>query len=141
MRFITKRSFGNGRVNSLEEQAALPITSSFEMGSGSISDAVSRIAGDKNYQAQFMEAFKRPVNEQDLLQAIAAYQRTLASFDSTAHGLAYRWNVPIPVASRCGENSSLDQLAGAVAQGGRYSGFSPLRTRAVQITLSVTWER
>ena len=54
---------------------------------------------------------------------------------------AIRRGVPIPVVSRCSENSLLDQLAGAVAQGGWYSGFSPLKRRAVQITLSVTWER
>jgi cytochrome c peroxidase len=52
------------------------------MGSASIGDAVSRIADDKDYQAQFMHAFGRAVNEQDMLSAIAAYERTLASFDS-----------------------------------------------------------
>ena len=77
-----KTQFWDGRVNMLEQQAALPITNPFEMGSDSIADAVSRIAGDKDYQARFMEAFGRPVNEQDILAAIAAYERTLASFDS-----------------------------------------------------------
>jgi cytochrome c peroxidase len=52
------------------------------MGSSSISDAVSRIASDKDYQTQFAQAFGRSVNEQDMLSAIAAYERTLASFDS-----------------------------------------------------------
>jgi cytochrome c peroxidase len=52
------------------------------MGSASIGDAVSRIASDKDYQTQFMQAFGRAVNEQDMLSAIAAYERTLASFDS-----------------------------------------------------------
>jgi cytochrome c peroxidase len=77
-----KTQFWDGRVNTLEDQAALPITNPFEMGSASIRDAVSSIAGDKDYQTQFMEAFGRPVNEQDMLQAIAAYERTLTSFDS-----------------------------------------------------------
>jgi cytochrome c peroxidase len=77
-----KHQFWDGRVETLEEQAALPITNPFEMGSASIGDAVSRIADDKNYQAQFMQAFGRAVNEQDLLSAIAEYERTLASFDS-----------------------------------------------------------
>jgi cytochrome c peroxidase len=77
-----KTQFWDGRVNTLEQQAALPITNPFEMGSESINDAVSRIAGDKDYQARFMEAFARPVSEQDMLSAIAAYERTLASFDS-----------------------------------------------------------
>ena len=78
----SKHQFWDGRVDTLEEQAALPITNPFEMGSSSISDAVSRIASDKNYQTQFMQAFGRSVNEQDMLSAIAAYERTLASFDS-----------------------------------------------------------
>lgn len=77
-----KSQFWDGRVDTLEQQAALPITNALEMGSASIGDAVSRIAGDKDYQAQFMQAFGRGVNEQDMLRAIAAYERTLASFDS-----------------------------------------------------------
>jgi cytochrome c peroxidase len=77
-----KHQFWDGRVDTLEQQAALPITNPFEMGSASIGDAVSRIADDKDYQTQFMQAFGRAVNEHDLLSAIAAYERTLASFDS-----------------------------------------------------------
>jgi cytochrome c peroxidase len=77
-----KHQFWDGRVTTLEQQAALPITNPFEMGSASISDAVSRFASDKEYQSQFMQAFGRAVNEQDMLSAIAAYERTLASFDS-----------------------------------------------------------
>jgi cytochrome c peroxidase len=77
-----KTQFWDGRVNTLEQQAALPITNPSEMGSASIGDAVSRITGAKDYQTQFMQAFGRDVNEQDMLSAIAAYERTLASFDS-----------------------------------------------------------
>jgi cytochrome c peroxidase len=77
-----KAQFWDGRVDTLEQQAALPITNPFEMGSASVGDAVSRIADDKDYQTQFMQAFGRGVNEQDMLSAIAAYERTLASFDS-----------------------------------------------------------
>jgi cytochrome c peroxidase len=77
-----KTQFWDGRVNTVEQQAALPITNPFEMGSPSIADAVSKIAGDNDYQARFMEAFGRSVNEPDMLRAIAAYERTLVSFDS-----------------------------------------------------------
>jgi cytochrome c peroxidase len=77
-----RTQFWDGRVDTLEQQAALPITNPFEMGSSSIADAVSRIAGDKDYQAQFIQAFGRGVNEQDMLRAIATYERTLTSFDS-----------------------------------------------------------
>src|SRR6202051_3912340 len=77
-----KMQFWDGRGDTLEQQAALPITNPFEMGSASIGDAVSRISVDKDYQTQFMQAFGRDVNEQDMLSAIAEYERTLASFDS-----------------------------------------------------------
>jgi cytochrome c peroxidase len=77
-----KHQFWDGRVTTLEQQAALPITNPFEMGSTSIGEAVSRIASDKDYQAQFTQAFGRNVNEQDLLSAISAYEQTLTSFDS-----------------------------------------------------------
>jgi cytochrome c peroxidase len=77
-----KHQFWDGRVNTLEQQAALPITNPFEMGSASVADAVSRIAGDQDYQSRFMQAFAGGVNEQDMLSAIAAYERTLVSFDS-----------------------------------------------------------
>ncbi len=77
-----KTQFWDGRVNTLEQQAALPITNDFEMGSASIGDAVSKIAGDGEYQRQFMQAFGRGVNGQDMLSAIATYERTLVSFDS-----------------------------------------------------------
>jgi cytochrome c peroxidase len=78
----SKTQFWDGRVATLEQQAALPITNPFEMGSASVAEAVSRISGDKDYQARFMQAFGRGVNEEDLLSAIAAYERTLASFDA-----------------------------------------------------------
>lgn len=77
-----KTQFWDGRVDTLEQQAALPITNPIEMGSGSVGDAVSRIADDREYQEQFMQAFGRGMNEQDLLRAIATYERTLVSFDS-----------------------------------------------------------
>ena len=64
-----KHQFWDGRVSTLEQQAALPITNPFEMGSASIGDSVSRIASDKDYQAQFVQAFGRGENEQDMLSA------------------------------------------------------------------------
>jgi len=77
-----KTQFLDGRVTTLEQQAALPIPNPFEMGAASMDAAVAAIAGDKDYQAEFMQAFERGVNEQDLLRAIAAYERTLVSFDA-----------------------------------------------------------
>src|SRR5580658_10081295 len=77
-----RHQFWDGRVRTLEEQAALPIANPAEMGSASLGDAVSRIAGDRDYRTQFVRAFGHGVNAQDMLSAIAAYERTLASFDS-----------------------------------------------------------
>jgi cytochrome c peroxidase len=77
-----KTQFWDGRVMTLEEQAALPITNPFEMGSGSLDEAVAQIARDKDYQAQFRTAFDGDVNADDMLRAIADYERTLFSFDA-----------------------------------------------------------
>ena len=77
-----KAQFWDGRVNTLEEQAALPITNSFEMGQSSLDAAVAKMAGIEEYRRGFLNAFGRPVNGPDLLRAIAAYERTLVSFDS-----------------------------------------------------------
>src|SRR6185295_5993992 len=77
-----KSQFWDGRVMTLEQQAALPITNPFEMGSGTVGEAVVRIGNDKDYRAEFMKAFNRGVDEHDMLRAIAAYERTLVSFDS-----------------------------------------------------------
>lgn len=77
-----KTQFWDGRVDTLEQQAALPITNPFEMGAASVGDAVARIAGDDDYRRQFMQAFGRGANERDTLSAIATYERTLVSFNS-----------------------------------------------------------
>jgi cytochrome c peroxidase len=77
-----KTQFWDGRVNTLEEQAALPITNPFEMGAASTGDAIANIASDADYRRQFTQAFGRDVNEKDMLTAIATYERTLVSFDS-----------------------------------------------------------
>ena len=45
-----KTQFWDGRVDTLEEQAALPITNPFEMGAASVGDAVTNIASDADYR-------------------------------------------------------------------------------------------
>jgi cytochrome c peroxidase len=77
-----KTQFWDGRVNTLEEQAALPIVNPVEMGQPSLQAAVARVAADKGYERAFRSAFGRAPNGPDLLRAIAAYERTQASFDS-----------------------------------------------------------
>jgi cytochrome c peroxidase len=77
-----KAQFWDGRVNTLEEQAALPITNPVEMGQPTLAAAVAQIARIGEYKRAFQKMFGRPVNGTDLVRALAAYERTLASFDS-----------------------------------------------------------
>jgi cytochrome c peroxidase len=77
-----KTQFWDGRVKTLEEQAALPIVNSVEMGQPDLDAAVARIATIAQYQQAFQRAFGRTPNGPDLVRAIASYERALLSFDS-----------------------------------------------------------
>jgi len=77
-----KTQFWDGRVNTLEEQAALPIVNSVEMGHPNLDAAVAQIAGVREYQQAFRAVFGRAPNGPDLLRAIASYERSQLSFDS-----------------------------------------------------------
>jgi cytochrome c peroxidase len=77
-----KAQFWDGRAKTLEDQAAFPIVNSFEMGQPTLDAAVEKIAGIEEYRRAFQKAFGRSVNGTDLVRAIAAYERTLVSFDS-----------------------------------------------------------
>jgi cytochrome c peroxidase len=77
-----KTQFWDGRVNTLEEQAALPIVNSVEMGHPNLDAAVAQIAAVEEYQQAFRAVFSRPPNGADLTRAIASYERTQLSFDS-----------------------------------------------------------
>jgi cytochrome c peroxidase len=77
-----KTQFWDGRVSTLEEQAALPIVNSVEMGHPNLDGAVAQVAAVEEYQQAFRAVFGRPPNGRDLLRAIASYERTQLSFDS-----------------------------------------------------------
>jgi cytochrome c peroxidase len=77
-----KTQFWDGRATNLEDQAALPIVNPLEMGQPTLDAAVTNLAGIEEYRRAFLNAFGRPVNSLDLLRALAAYERTLVSFDS-----------------------------------------------------------
>jgi len=79
---FNKTQFWDGRAATLEQQAAFPITNPVEMGQPTLEAAVAAIAGVAEYQQAFKNVFGRPVNGQNLLRAIAAYERSLVSFDS-----------------------------------------------------------
>jgi cytochrome c peroxidase len=74
--------FWDGRAKTLEDQAALPIVNSMEMGQPSLDAAVKSIAAIPEYAEAFRSVFGRPVNGIDLVRAIASYERTQVSFDS-----------------------------------------------------------
>ena len=74
--------FWDGRAKTLEDQAALPITNPVEMGQPDLEAAVASLAPLPEYQQAFQAVFGRPPNAQDLVRALASYERTLTSFDS-----------------------------------------------------------
>jgi cytochrome c peroxidase len=76
-----KTQFWDGRVKTLEEQAALPIVNAVEMGHPNLDAAVAQIASVEEYRQAFQRVFGRPPNGPDLLRAIASYERTQLSFD------------------------------------------------------------
>src|SRR5271154_6151752 len=77
-----KAQFWDGRSTTLEQQAALPIVNSVEMGQPSMDSAVARMGEIPDYDRRFRSIFGRPPNGPDLTSAIASYERTLVSFDS-----------------------------------------------------------
>jgi len=77
-----KTQFWDGRVNTLEEQAPLPIVNAHEMGQPNLDAAVAEIASVEEYRQAFQHVFGRPPNGPDLARAIASYERTELSFDS-----------------------------------------------------------
>jgi cytochrome c peroxidase len=82
--------FLDGRAESLEEQAKLPIVNPIEMGHPDGASAMASIAGDAEYQKAFQEAYGRDPNFEDLARAIGSFERTLvflsAPFDRFARG-------------------------------------------------------
>jgi cytochrome c peroxidase len=80
--FYNKTQFWDGRVNTLEQQAALPIVNPIEMGQPSMDAAVARIAAIEEYHQIFQEVSGHPPNGADLVRAIVSYERTQVSFDS-----------------------------------------------------------
>jgi cytochrome c peroxidase len=74
--------FWDGRVKTLEQQAALPIVNSVEMGQPNLDAAVARIAAIPEYRQGFQNVFGSAPDGPNLVRAIAAYERTQVSFDS-----------------------------------------------------------
>src|SRR2546430_5020331 len=77
-----KTQFWDGRAQTLEEQAALPIINPIEMGQTSLDAAVAGIGAIEEYRQAFLQVFGHTPNRADLVRAIASYERTQMSFDS-----------------------------------------------------------
>jgi cytochrome c peroxidase len=74
--------FWDGRAETLEEQAILPLIDADEMGNRSHDDVVARLQQIPEYTKQFREAFNSGVTIGGVAKALAAFERTLVSADS-----------------------------------------------------------
>jgi cytochrome c peroxidase len=75
--------FWDGRAESLEAQAAGPVTNPIEMGMKSWDDVVARLKSIEGYKHSFDKAFgKDAISKENATKAIAAYERTLITPNS-----------------------------------------------------------
>ncbi|MEY4718996.1 MAG: hypothetical protein RL563_1614 [Pseudomonadota bacterium] len=80
---FNKVQFWDGRAESLEAQAAGPVTNPIEMGMKSWDDVVARLKTIEGYQVAFEKAFgKDSISKDNATKAIAAYERTLITPNS-----------------------------------------------------------
>lgn len=76
--------FWDGRAPSLEEQAKGPMINPVEMGNPDHAAVVKRLQGIEGYKPLFKQAFNAPeITIDRVAQAIAAYERTLITPDSS----------------------------------------------------------
>jgi len=76
--------FWDGRAPSLEAQAKGPILNPIEMGLATPAEAERLLSADLSYRADFARAFgdEQPISFERIVQAIAAFERTLITADS-----------------------------------------------------------
>ena len=74
--------FWDGRAPSLEEQAKLPILNPVEMGQKAPADVVTKLNSIQEYKDTFQKVFGGAPNYDDMVKAIAAYERTQVTFDT-----------------------------------------------------------
>ncbi|HET7747390.1 MAG TPA: cytochrome c peroxidase [Vicinamibacteria bacterium] len=76
--------FWDGRAASLEEQARGPMVNPIEMGMSDHAAVVAALSADSRYREDFKKVFGRDINIDDVVAAIAAFERTVVSGDSPA---------------------------------------------------------
>ncbi|MEK6320550.1 MAG: cytochrome c peroxidase [Acidobacteriota bacterium] len=74
--------FWDGRAETLEAQAKLPLTNPDEMGNPSYESVVARLTTIPEYVKRFQEVFGGPITIGGFAKAVAAFERTLISGDS-----------------------------------------------------------
>ncbi len=74
--------FWDGRAQTLEEQAILPLIDADEMGNKSHDDVVARLQKIPEYTNLFREVFNTGVTIGGVAKALASFERTLVSADS-----------------------------------------------------------
>lgn len=79
--YLNSSLFWDGRAETLEEQAAAPITNPKEM-NARWSIILARLSGDASYQKAFQQVYQTPPTQEGVVAALAAYERTLVTLDS-----------------------------------------------------------
>src|SRR5579871_2326098 len=74
--------FWDGREPTLEEQAKRPILNPIEMGMPDEKSVIAKLNAAPEYQKAFVEVFGHPPNYDDMVKAIASFERTQVAFDS-----------------------------------------------------------
>ena len=74
--------FWDGRAPSLEEQAKGPIDNPVEMGFANHDEAVAVVRGVPEYDQEFRKLYGRPPTIDDIVGAIATFERTVVSGNS-----------------------------------------------------------
>ena len=74
--------FWDGRAATLEEQAKGPIVNPVEMAMPSLDALVEKLKKIPEYQKSFAEVFKEGITADNIVRAIADYERTLLAGDS-----------------------------------------------------------
>ncbi|MFL6214276.1 MAG: cytochrome-c peroxidase [Blastocatellia bacterium] len=74
--------FWDGRAESLEAQARLPLVNPDEMGSQTYEQIIARVGGDESYKKKFERVFGGAMTVDGMVRSIAAYERTLVAGNS-----------------------------------------------------------
>ncbi len=92
--------FWDGRASDLEEQAKGPILNPVEMAMTSPQEVIERLKAETNYPPQFEAAFSgetNSINYENVVTAIAAFERTLITHDRLDNFLKGRDDALTPV--------------------------------------------